>query len=137
MQIKCKAAIQRKNRKAIGIILLVYILLLLMDAGNGHKHTWTLCVFKNLTGYSCPGCGLGRATLSIFHGNWIEAFQYNILSIPLTLAVLASLIWLIIDLFRQTDSFFSFINRKVSFIYLIPFFVLALASWITNIVRGI
>jgi hypothetical protein len=38
-----------------------------------------LCPFKNLTGYYCPGCGGQRAFHQILHGNFVEAFQSNLL----------------------------------------------------------
>ena len=37
----------------------------------------TICVFKNITGLPCPGCGLTRAYLSLFHGDIGKAFKYH------------------------------------------------------------
>lgn len=33
------------------------------------------CLFRTLTGYPCPGCGMTRATLCALHGDWVGAFQ--------------------------------------------------------------
>lgn len=49
------------------------------------------CLFKTLTGLSCPGCGSQRAIHSLLHGDFRAAFGYNalfIIEIPL-LAILA------------------------------------------------
>lgn len=35
------------------------------------------CVFKSLTGLSCPGCGLLRAVHALLHGRVAEAVAYN------------------------------------------------------------
>lgn len=35
------------------------------------------CVLHELTGLYCPGCGAGRASYAILHGNFAEAFCYN------------------------------------------------------------
>ena len=35
------------------------------------------CVFHEVTGLYCPGCGAGRACYSILHGQFLEAFCYN------------------------------------------------------------
>ena len=35
------------------------------------------CVFHEVTGYLCPGCGITRCFISIFHGDFIKAFNYN------------------------------------------------------------
>ena len=36
-----------------------------------------ICVFHEITGLYCPGCGAGRACYSILHGEFLEAFCYN------------------------------------------------------------
>lgn len=46
------------------------------------------CIFRALTGYLCPGCGMTRAVVAILDGNFAKAWQYNALSLTL-LPVLA------------------------------------------------
>lgn len=36
-----------------------------------------ICVFHEVTGLYCPGCGAGRACYSILHGEFLKAFCYN------------------------------------------------------------
>ena len=45
------------------------------------------CVFKNMTGILCPGCGLTRAWLFFIKGNPIKALQFHPMfwSIPILL----------------------------------------------------
>ena len=35
------------------------------------------CVFYELTGLYCPGCGSGRAVKALLHGELARAFSYN------------------------------------------------------------
>jgi len=35
------------------------------------------CVFKLITGLSCPGCGVSRMCMSIIHLDFRSAFRYN------------------------------------------------------------
>ncbi len=35
------------------------------------------CPFFRLTGFTCPGCGLTRAYIHAFHGDFATAFRYN------------------------------------------------------------
>jgi len=35
------------------------------------------CIFYEITGWKCPGCGMTRAVFSILHFNFKEAFYYN------------------------------------------------------------
>ena len=36
-----------------------------------------ICLFKNLTGRECPGCGLTHSVISLFHFDFVNAFYYN------------------------------------------------------------
>lgn len=38
---------------------------------------WTICLYKNITGHNCYGCGLTRAVLSILHLEFSKALMYN------------------------------------------------------------
>ncbi len=68
-------------KKAIrGTLFLVVMGLLL---GNG-------CVFYEVLGIPCPGCGVTRAWLAFLKGNIDKAFSYNALFLPLTVAVMVA-----------------------------------------------
>lgn len=44
------------------------------------------CLFHQLTGLSCPGCGSLRALHALLHGHWVAALHFNLLlvaSLPL------------------------------------------------------
>jgi len=41
------------------------------------------CLFHELTGWYCPGCGTCRAVRAFVHGEFREMFSYNILTIVL------------------------------------------------------
>lgn len=114
-----------------------YAFIVLFDYMNNHEHTGTFCIFKNIIGIPCAGCGMGRASLAILSGNLREALQYNILSIPFTLFIITSIFWLIYDLLKGKDTFFRTINRKISRHYSIALIIIILSSWIINIIRGI
>jgi len=51
------------------------------------------CAIRLLTGLSCPGCGLQRATHALLHGHVGEAVRYNlflVVSVPYALALAAA-----------------------------------------------
>ena len=37
----------------------------------------SICLFKNILGVQCPGCGITRAFLSVLHFRFAEALHYN------------------------------------------------------------
>lgn len=113
-----------------------YFFLLLMD------HQWrgedfAACPFKLITGVPCPGCGMGRATLSLFHGDVLQSLYYNILNIPFTIAVVIGLCWLIADLFKGRDTFFKTINQPLKRKYTVLIFAVIIVTWALNIYHGI
>ncbi len=60
---------------------------------NPSEAVWApKCMFRTLTGWQCPGCGISRATHALLRGHPGEALAYNyffIISIPYLLAVCA------------------------------------------------
>ena len=46
------------------------------------------CLFKKIFHISCPGCGLTRSFRSILNLDFINAFKYNILGIPLFILII-------------------------------------------------
>lgn len=49
------------------------------------------CLFHQLSGWHCPGCGTGRAVVSLLEGRLLEAVGYNpilVLAVPLLFCLL-------------------------------------------------
>ena len=57
-----------------GIILLAGILYAVFVRLTGLA---VPCIFRTLTGWLCPGCGITRACLSLIKGNVQASFSYN------------------------------------------------------------
>ena len=62
---------------AAGAVLLLYFLIEPKD-GNLPK-----CIFHELTGFYCPGCGGQRSLHALLHGHIFTAINYNLLFILL------------------------------------------------------
>jgi hypothetical protein len=70
------------------IALLPVVLRLLPLEWFSNQHS--ICVFKNITGHECWGCGMTRAVLSVIHFRFSDAWTYN----KLVIIVLPILVWI-------------------------------------------
>ncbi len=80
-----------KSKRISLAILFVLIMISLWSVFSipNHKTLITICPVKNLTGYSCPGCGLSRSIVFAAHGDFSHAFYYHplwIIVLPLMIA---------------------------------------------------
>jgi Protein of unknown function (DUF2752) len=48
----------------------------------------SLCMFHNLTGFDCPGCGITRSFIYALHGQWYNSYLMHLLGIPLAAIVI-------------------------------------------------
>lgn len=66
------------DRIRLGCLVLLpaalYAIPLRWITGEGHI---TLCLFKNITGAECYGCGMTRAVFSLLHFDFGGAWAYN------------------------------------------------------------
>lgn len=53
------------------VALIIFINYLIFDT------LYLRCLFKELTGYDCPACGAQRAVVSLFKGDFHNAFWHN------------------------------------------------------------
>lgn len=82
------------------------------------------CLFKLLTGLSCPGCGIQRAIHALVHGHIKEAIHYNyylIYSAPYALSFL--IVWAMPTGRRKLQLRCIIENRQVVNFYIITFLV--------------
>lgn len=91
------------------------------------------CLFYQVTGIYCPACGMTRAFLLILHSDFILATYYNILSIPLFIFILYSVLRLIIDIvknkFEYVPKLLHILSNKTILIFL---FICIMISFVFN-----
>ena len=94
------------------------------------------CLFKKIFHISCPGCGLTRAFRAIINLDFISAFKYNILGIPLFISGILYIVILIYDIITGKN-----VGNKIMFNifnkYYIVIVCLLIISMIINNVNGI
>lgn len=94
------------------------------------------CLFKSLTHFPCPDCGMTRAFRLILNFKLIESFSYNILAIPLFISIVFMLIVLVNDIITNQNNLMKILDKIINKYHLLILGLLAI-SWIVNIWRGI
>jgi hypothetical protein len=61
--------------KLWGLLLVPVFLFFLPPEWLHNQHS--ICLFKNITGHECLGCGMTRAILSAIHFQFMQAVYYN------------------------------------------------------------
>lgn len=115
----------RIKNLCILIVLTIFLLVIEIIPVN--------CFFKQITGISCPACGMTRAFHSIMNFNFYKAFSYNILSIPLFIFISISFLIFIYEIISNKFNYAPYILKILSnkyVIILITFFIIV--SFILN-----
>jgi len=68
---------KRRIFKLLSILFLLTIFSLVYIYINKKYGFFIPCLFHEITGFYCPGCGVTRMFFSLFKGDILSAFQYN------------------------------------------------------------
>lgn len=69
------------RKEAFGFVLILGAIGIL--AFVAHAAGIGFCLFRRLTGFSCPCCGTTRACLAVLRGDFVGALTYNPLAVVL------------------------------------------------------
>lgn len=94
------------------------------------------CLFKTIFKIPCPGCGMTRAFKCIIDLDFIEAFNFNILSIPLFIFLIFMFVAIIIDIIKDSKILENKIIKILDKYWIIAI-IFVIASLIVNIIREI
>ena len=93
----------------------------------------SLCPVKHFFNVNCFGCGMTRGFISILELDILSAFKYNVLSVPLFIAIAVYSVFALLDIFTNKDficKIEKFLSRKYMFIiYLI---ILIISTGLNN-----
>jgi len=93
------------------------------------------CFFHKISGIPCPACGMGRATIQLISGNFIDSLLMHPLAIPFTAVAFVGLIWLTTDIFKKKTSLLCLFKTRMKQPYIILLAIVLLLTWCWNIYR--
>jgi hypothetical protein len=95
----------RGRWKAIALAGLTLAVPLLFLHDDHIEQGQSLCPFKALTGFPCPGCGITKSLVFLYRGDVATSAHYHILGIPLVLFCAAVIAVATIELFNGRSYF--------------------------------
>ena len=104
------------KKKSLIIILLLAIIYLLLSI----KYTpFIPCIFHEITGFYCPGCGITRMIISLFKLDFYQAFRYNQLLFILFPFAFILILNALGCIFNKSVPIYKKINNKIWIILII------------------
>lgn len=103
--------------KILIISIFLFFLILIYFFIDPQIQLMPKCPFYLLTGFYCPGCGSQRSLHEIFNFHFVEAISFNIVMV-------ATIPFVIIELFLKIFKFKSFLSYKYSAIIVLTIILL-------------
>lgn len=124
--------LNKKSKNRIVNIAILFVFFLLYITVEYRKYTYE-CIVKKFFGISCPACGLTRAFYKILEFDFVSALKYNILAIPLFFFLGISIIWLIFDIIKGSNTYIKKIEKLFEKYYIAILMILGITMIINNI----
>ena len=118
-------------RRLINILILLFGISFIILAISGTVKFE--CIFKDIFGICCSGCGLTRSFKSILNLDFYSAFKYNILGIPLFIIGIIVCFNLIIDTIKNNNNTINYTLNIFKKYYIIIIILLIVTMIINNI----
>ena len=85
----------------------------MMIYSNGHIETdQSICPFKMITGFPCPGCGITKSLIFLYEGDFGKSIYYHLFG-PLTLLFcIAAILVLSLELVTKKEYFQNILYSK-------------------------
>lgn len=114
--------------------------LFLFDTPFSPSGAHTLCLFRNISGLPCPGCGMGRGVEHLLHLQFAEAVSFNPLSVFVLPAIVITVCWMTHDIYADSESLFKFYLKcnkyfSANRITTASIALVILSVWIWNIIK--
>lgn len=84
----------------------------------GHIETdQSICPFKMLTGFPCPGCGITKSLVFLYAGDFIKSFHYHLFGPTTFLSCIAAIFVLSLELITKREYFQNILfNKKIAYV---------------------
>ena len=94
----------------------------------------SLCPIYHLFNVKCFGCGMTRAFICVFQLDFISAFKYNVMSIPLFFCIIFYVVLFVIDLILD-KSYIKQLEKILlkKYMFVIYLMILVVSTYMNNL----
>lgn len=131
----------KDKRKIYGIIgafltLMIPFFLMFFNEDNHLENDQSLCPFKMLTGFPCPGCGITKSLVYFYQGDLYKSVSYHILGPFVIVFSVVSIVVLTMELIIKKEYFNGVIyNKRLAYglgFFLVGYHIVRLIFFIKN-----
>lgn len=131
----------KDKRKIYGIIgatitLMVPFFLMFFNVNNHLETDQSLCPFKMITGFPCPGCGITKSLVYFYEGDFYKSVSYHILGPLVIVFCLIAIVILTTELITKKEYFNAVMyNKKLAYglgFFLVGYHIIRLILFIKN-----
>jgi hypothetical protein len=113
-----KIQIHKKTYGIIGcfLVLTVPYFVMIINRGNSLETAQSLCPFKMLTGFPCPGCGITKSIINCYEGNFLKAIEQHLFGPIVILFAAFMILWLLVEIWTKKEFLNQyFYNKKIGY----------------------
>ena len=82
---------------ALGVLLVPYVLYRIKGIGS-IANEQSVCPFKMLTGFPCPGCGITKSLMFLYAGEWQHSISFHLFGPLVWLGAFMIFGWILLEL---------------------------------------
>jgi hypothetical protein len=131
----------KEKRKVYGIIgalltLMVPFFLMFFNGDNHLETDQSLCPFKMVTGFPCPGCGITKSLVYFYEWDFYKSISYHVLGPFVIVFCIVTIVVLTMELITQKEYFNAVLyNKKLAYglgFFLVVYHIIRLVFFIKN-----
>lgn len=128
-------------RKIYGIIgalltLMVPFFLMFFNGDNQLETDQSLCPFKMVAGFPCPGCGITKSLVYFYEGDFYKSISYHILGPFVIVFCIVTIVVLTMELITKKEYFNTVLyNKKLAYglgFFLVGYHIIRLFLFVKN-----
>ena len=103
------------NAGAVLVLVIPYFILHFSNTDQ-LESSQSLCPFKMMTGFPCPGCGITKSLVALYEGDIVRSIHYHLFGLPILVFCAFAVVVLSVELICRKEYFRRFVySRRIAY----------------------